>query len=117
MPIKTSRLQIRLYLISRHIISILHFTIFSLIKIKVSYKRIVIYQHLSPLFIAWMFTRRNLFIFEITFNKLLYVMKKRLARLNFMMAIKLFEEVSMEMCASMATLESVGKQPVEIFRM
>ncbi len=43
-------------------------------------------------------------------------MKKSLARLNYMMAIKLFEEVLTEMYTSMATLGSVGKQPVEIFR-
>jgi hypothetical protein len=41
--------------------------------------------------------------------------EKSLARLNYMMAIKLLEEVSTEVYASMTILESVGEQPVEIF--
>jgi hypothetical protein len=42
--------------------------------------------------------------------------QKSLARLNYMMASKLLEELSTEVHACMVAPESVGEQPVEIFR-
>jgi hypothetical protein len=42
--------------------------------------------------------------------------EKGLARLDYMMANKLLEELSIEMHTRIVALESVGEQPVEIFR-